>query len=231
MSFFSEKTRVRVDARQGLVRISVRSDESSVDEFVFPFDECDSLFEAAAAGLDFSSKNFKLRFGGKKIFLQFRENSLKRKIYNLQPVEFQMLRTQFASERIKVEKLDPTERSIISETCDDIMSLSVNLNRHFENLFKEVRLVGKPSFDLETLLRSIDGRLLTIEQTLREGGGRVSMSSSAPATDSFARDDELFIPGSFREDFDGKLNVEQTQTESSSDSAAEALKKLRSKKK
>jgi hypothetical protein len=227
MSFFAEKTRVRVDARQGLVRISVRSDESSVDEFVFPFDECDSLFEAAAAALDFSSKNFKLRFGGKKIFLQFRENSLKRKIYNLQPVEFQMLCAQFASERIKVEKLDPSERSIISETCDDIMSLSVNLNRHFEKLFREVRLVGKPTFDLEALLRSIDGRLLTIEQVLRDGG----MTSSAPGAQSFAMDDELFIPESFREDFDGNLNVEQTQTESSSDSAAEALKKLRSRKK
>jgi len=229
MSFFSEKTRVRVDARQGLVRISVRSDESSVDEFVFPFEECDSLFEAASAVLDFSSKNFKLRFGGRKIFLQFRENSLKRKIYNLQSVEFQMLCTQFASERIKVEKLDPGERSIISETCDDIMSLSVNLNRHFENLFKEVRLVGKPSFDLETLLKSIDGRLMTIEQTLREGG--VSMTSSVPSPQGFSMDDDLFIPHSFREDFDGNLNVEQTQTESSSDSAAEALKKLRSKKK
>ena len=229
MSFFSEKTRVKVDAQQGIVRISVRADEKSVEQFVFPFEEVDSMFGAVSAGLNFSSKNFKIIFKSNKIFVQFRENAFKVKIFNFNPSELQVLCSQFANERLKVEKLDPNERATILDTCDDIMSLSISLNKHFDKLFKEVRVASQLGFDLEPYMKSIDTRLGNIEQTLKEKGIQVSVTQ-APSGNyrgrddgKFGMDDEMFIPDSFREDFDGKINTQKPAEQSSAENAAEAL--------
>jgi len=232
MSFFSEKTRVKVDAKQGIVRISIRSDEKSVEQFIFPFEEVDSMFEAVNVGLNFSSKNFKIIFKPKKIFVQFRENAFKIKIFNFNLSEIQVLCSQFANERLKVEQLDPNERATILDTCDDIMSLSISLNKHFDNLFQEVRVASQLGFDLEPYMKSIDMRLGNIEKTLKEKGIQGSITPNQHKDDiRFSMDNELFIPDSFKEDFDGKINTQTTAEQSSTESATEALKRLRNRKK
>ena len=229
MGFFSERTRVKVDAIQGVVRISVRSDETSVEEFIFPFEECDHMFEAVGAGLNFSSRNFKIIFKPSKVFVQFRENALKRKIFNFNAGEFQLLCVQFANERLKVEKLDPSQRSTILDTCDDIMSLSISLNKHFDKLFKEVRVASQLPFDLEPYLKSIDSRLGNIEKTLKEKGIQVTTSQVLQRRDdsAFDMDDEFFIPETFKDDFEGKIQTQKSAERSSTETASEALKKLK----
>jgi hypothetical protein len=237
MGYFSEKTRVRIDAKQGIVRISIRADETSVEEFVYPFEETDNFIEAIRAGLNFSSKYFKSIFKQQKIFLQFRENAFKVKIFNFNQSELQMFCAQFASERIKIEKLDPKERATVVDICDDIMSLSVSLNKHFENLFKEVRVASQLPFDLEPYLQSIDNRLESIEKTLKDKGINVTVQQTGTAplssrsSDRFSMDDEYFIPDNFKEDFEGKINTQKTEEASSTESAAEALKKLKNRNK
>ena len=113
------------------------------------------------------------------------------------------------------------------------MSLSVSLNKHFDKLFKEVRIASQLGFDLEPYMKSIDSRLGNIEKVLTEKGIQVvNQSSHSSRIDTrFSMDDEMYIPDSFRDDFDGKINKEETSTQSSTESAADALRRLRNKNK
>ena len=226
MGYFAERTRIKID-EQGLVRLSVRADESCVDEYVFSYSEFEAVREAYEHEMDIRSSNIRVKRIPNGYSVQLKEGVFKRKIYDFTVPEFSMLMAQYGSKQLMFEKAGGMSQVATLHPIDDLKTLSVKLEHSFEPLYEEVKNAGSRKgvdFDLEGILRSIDSKLNAIlenTQNIRLTG----VSNNETTNTSF---DELFIPSSFEgETFTGKVNRASEVSEGSTDSAAEALRKLR----
>jgi len=234
MGYFPERTRVRID-EQGLVRISIRADQTSVDEYVFSYAELDAVQEAYEYSMDIRSSNIRVKKIPKGYSVQIKEGPFKRRIYDFSTPEFQMMMNQFLSQRIHFEKMGGMSKIGVVDPVDDLKTLSVKLESSFERLYEEIKITGNKSgvnFDLENVLTSINDKLNAILDATKNinittvQGQDVSKNTSIPESDDF------FIPSTFEgESFRGKVTNSPTTSTESTDSASEALKELRKSKK
>ena len=234
MGYFSERTRVKVDD-QGLVRVSVRADQTSVDEYVFAYAEFEVVREAYENSMDVRSSNIRVKRISKGYSIQIKDGAFRRKIYDFAISEYQLLMAQYASASILFEKSGGMSQIGVLEPVDDIKTLSLKLEHSFERLYEEVQKAGSKKgvdFDLKGVLNSIDQKLNSILEatqnikiTTVQGGQNVTENTREI-------EDDFFIPSSFEgESFKGKVTKSSTTSADSTDSAAEALRKLRQSKK
>ena len=233
MGYFSERTRVKIDD-QGLVRLSIRADQTSVDEYVFSYAEFESVKEAYDHEMDIRSSNIRVKRIARGYSIQVKEGAFKRKIYDFNISEYQMMMAQYASSRIVFEKTGGMSNIGVLEPIDDLKTLSIKLEHSFERLYEEVQKAGSKKgvdFDLKSVLQSIDNKLNSILEatqnikiTTVQGGSNVTKNTREI-------EDDFFIPSNFEgESFTGKVTKSSTTSSDSTDSATEALRKLRGKK-
>jgi|SRR6056300_174606 small nuclear ribonucleoprotein (snRNP)-like protein len=233
MGYFAERTRIKID-EQGLVRLSVRADESCVDEYVFSYSEFEAVREAYEYEMDIRSSNIRVKRIPNGYSVQLKEGVFKRKIYDFTVPEFSMLMAQYGSKQLMFEKEGGMSQVGTIDPVDDLKTLSVKLEHSFERLYEEVKNAGARKgvdFDLEGILRSIDSKLNAIlenTQNIKITGAINNDTTNTVSTSFYDEEDELFIPSSFEgETFTGKVNRTSEVSEGSTDSAAEALRKLR----
>lgn len=233
MGYFAERTRIKID-EQGLVRLSVRADESCVDEYVFSYSEFEAVREAYEHEMDIRSSNIRVKRIPNGYSIQLKEGVFKRKIYDFTVPEFSMLMAQYGSKQLVFEKEGGMSRVGMIDPVDDLKTLSVKLEHSFERLYEEVKNAGSRKgvdFDLEGILRSIDSKLNAILENTQNIKLTGVSNNDTTNTSFYDAEDELFIPSSFEGDtFAGKVNRVSEVSEGSTDSAAEALRKLRRKK-
>ena len=230
MGFFAERTRVKIDGN-GLVRLSIRADQTSVDEFVFSYSEFEAVREAFENEMNIWSSNIRVKRITKGYSVQLRENTFKRKIYDFSISEFQIMMNQYRSCQTVFEKSGGMDQVGVIDPVDDIKDLSIKLEHSFERLYEEIQTAASAKridFDLERVVKSIDSKLTSILETtqnLKLGQVASPPPMNIPSADL---DDEMFIPAKFNDTLQGSVvNEPEISEGTTADDAAEALKKLR----
>ena len=227
MGFFAERTRVKIDDN-GLVRLSIRTDETSIDEFVFSYSEFEAVREASDNDMDIRSSNIRVKRIPNGYSIQLRENTFKRKIFDFSISEYQVMMNQYRSCQTLFEKAGGMDQVGVIDPIDDLKDLSVKLEHSFERLYEEIKNASakRIDFDLERMLKSIDTKLTSILETT-QNLKIVSHPSSQSSVAQPHLDDEMFIPSRFDDSLQGSVLKASEVSEGTTDDAAQALKKLR----
>lgn len=234
--FFDETSRLRIDYETGLVRLSIKASDYSVDEFIIPYSNFDSFYEYASEGSNYDSDNIKIKWINRSAIVQIRESIYKRRIFKLSEPKINRILSQFGAEKIgyidwlndnantaqeitnefifKTATVDSEELLLIrslDEKLDKVIDICINLGLSMEKIFAKLK-------ELEQK-----------KQNVVIDSSNVQMKSKDSI--SLSDDNEHFIPNDLNVNFKGTMSSETTSSDETATDAVEALKKLRGRKK
>tara|TARA_B100000674_G_C37730794_1_gene864218 strand:- start:196 stop:903 length:708 start_codon:yes stop_codon:yes gene_type:complete len=234
--FFDESSRLRINYEKGLVRLSIKASDYSVDEFTIPYSDFDAFYEYASSGGNYDSDNIKIKWSGRSAIVQIRESIYKRRIFKLSESKINKILSQFGAEKIgyidwlsentdrateltsdfifKSATVDSEELLLIrslDEKLDKVIDICINLGLSMEKIFAKLKELEQKKQNVvidssNVQIKSTDGILLS-------------------------DDNEHFIPNDLNVNFKGTMSSETTSSDETATDAVEALKKLRGKKK
>ena len=234
--FFDETSRLRIDYETGLVRLSIKASDYSVDEFIIPYSNFDAFYEYASEGGNYDSDNIKIKWTNRSAIVQIRESIYKRRIFKLSEPKINRILAQFGAEKIgyidwlnensntaqeitndfifKTATVDSEELLLIrslDEKLDKVIDICINLGLSMEKIFAKLKELEQKKQNVvidssNVQMKSTDGILLS-------------------------DDNEHFIPNDLNVNFKGTMSSETTSSDETATDAVEALKKLRGRKK
>ena len=241
---FTDSHRVKIDHQQGLVRLSIKSNDQSVDEFMIPVSEFDELYESVSERLNYSSENLKLKYLDRHILFQIRESIAKRRIFKFTETRMLRMMSEFASEKLMYLNWLETEGKGYESTSAGIFSLggrdcvaaplALNLSKKVDHLIEVCHSINSGLSSLHHMTKLMYERMgeMEINQNIIQGGNtEIKREEFADIGFEIDEEESHFIPDDLNKDFDGTLiSLSESASEDVSD-AAKALKELRRKKK
>lgn len=241
--FFDDSSRIKIDYYKGLVRLSLKSSDYSVDEFTIPFSEFDSFYDKATDHKDFESHFIKIKWMAREAIIQIRESKYKRRIFKLSEVRINKILSQFGAQKVSyLNWLTKNNYKAHELTKEYLYKEEEEENKGEGEKNKEDKgevLAKKLEEKIDTVigicikLSESVGHLSTKIKELEHKTQNVVITSSSvlsPKIDEIDfsfKDDEHFIPSDINTDFKGTMTSESISSEDSVMDAAEALKKLR----
>ena len=242
--FFSETSRVRIDHENGLVRLSLKSSDYSVDEFMIPFSEFDAFYDCATVKEDFVSDDIRIKWLSTNAILQLRESKSKRRIFKFSDSKINRILSEYAAEKIMyldwlsknkdlahelTGEMLYREEEIISHDNEEVLRMMKMLDEKMDmvlniclKLHESVNSLSGSIKDMEIKSASLHNKLIITEETVTKAKG----------DDLFLpKEESHFIPNDLNINFEGTVTSQSTSSEDGASDAAEALKKLRRSKK
>jgi len=231
--FFDENSRLKIDYEQGLVRLSLKSSDYSVDEFTISFSDFDSFYESATSHKDYESDNIKIKWLSRDAIVQIRESVYKRRIFKFSEPKINRILSQFGAEKIGYMHWLSTNETKAHEVTDEYIYKKEDsdendnkgeiLARKLENKIDKVIDIciqlSESVSNLSTKMKDLERKTQNVVTT--------SSSVSNQESDFSFGDDEHFIPSDLNVNLKGTMTSESTSSDESAMDAAEALKKLR----
>ena len=242
--FFSDNSRVSINSEQGIVRLSIKSSDYSVDEFTIPFSEFDSFADSAQQKQDFSSDNIKIKWLARDAILQIRESRYKRRIFKFSEVKIGRIVSAYLSEKITyLDYLSKNKGTVHEFTeeylydSDALMNIGKEIKRQNEQMSKDLEnkidQLLNICMNLSTTCIKLDKGIQGLSEKISEiefnNFEQVVIQSGESVDDGlFISDDqEQFIPSDINVDFSGSMSAQSTETSDNAMDAVNALKKLR----
>lgn len=233
--FFDDSSRIKIDYEKGLVRLSIKSSDYSVDEFTIPFSEFDSFYDKATSKKDYESNSIKIKWMSREAIVQVRESMYKRRIFKLSEVKINKILSQFGSQKVIYLNWLSSNGLKAHEVTEEYIYRDENHHQEERGdaLAKKLEDKIDKVIDICIQLSESVSHLSTKMKELEHKTQNVVISSSSVSSQQsiesdFSFDDnEHFIPSDLNVNLKGTMTSEATSSEDSAMDAAEALKRLR----
>ena len=130
---------------QGIVRLSIKSSDYSVDEFTIPFSEFDSFADSAQQKQDFSSDNIKIKWLLGMLFFKSENQDTKEEFFKFSEVKIGRIVSAYLSEKITyLDYLSKNKGTVHEFTeeylydSDALMNMGKEIKRQNEQMSKDL---------------------------------------------------------------------------------------------
>ena len=243
--FFDESSRLKIDNEKGLVRLSIKSSDYSVDEFIIPFSTFDAFYDKATSKENYESEFIKIKWMFREAIIQIRESKYKRRIFKFSEVRINKILSQFGSVKVvylnwlsskEIKAHEVTEDYLNDQEDLDFSSVQMDESTNegdvlSKKLEEKIDKVIDICIQLGESVGALSSRVKELEHKI-ENVVITSSNASTQQTDDISfpfSDDEHFIPNDLNINFKGTMTSEATSSEDNASDAAAALKKLRGK--
>jgi len=242
--FFSDSSRVSINKEKGLVRLSIKSSDYAVDEFIIPFSDFDSFSDSVQSKTNFSSDVIKLKWLVRDAILQVKESRYKRRIFKFSESKINGIISSYLSEKILYLDYLSKNDGVVHEFTDEYIyeenekdkeqdiqirqndQMAKDLEKKMDQLIGICISLSETCVGLDKGLQDLNKRMNSIES---KTSSQVVIQGSQTSDDGLliSENEETFIPSDINVNFTGSMSAESTTTGESALGAVEALKKLR----